>query len=146
MRNKLQICFREQIAAILLRFSFTWNAKERSISASRKRNFLTIAEIIFPLILGHSQQVVKRDIKSLSSYIIHPSALRFIMLFIFFLHYLTFFFIPVTVTCPQPKHAVWGQCTDTDTFSLTKDWINWDTFGCLLYFSVHFVSSSLLWC
>lgn len=43
-----------------------------AISALRKLFFIPHRDIVFSPILGHSEKVVKREIKSLSSYIIHP--------------------------------------------------------------------------
>ncbi len=96
----------------------------------------------FSPVLGHSQNVVKREIKSLSSYIIHPwpwgtsccsssSATS---------HFSSFQL--QTSTCPRC-----GQCTDAGTFSIISLWrceISWE----ILSFVCLFASWRLfpLWC
>ena len=112
--------------------SSPWNAK--TLSALRKRNFPAV-EGNSSLILGHCQQVVKRDVKSLSSSI--PG------LEVFFLRYPTFFFISVTPvrsanTGGGGLGGVRGQRLDVAMVSLKFNTQS-DGFQC-----IHFTLSSVL--
>lgn len=95
----------------------TWNIKKLNYFCIEERKpFQPIDEIIFSPILGHSQKVAKREIKSLSSCIIRvwPWGTSCCSSTSATSHYSSFQL--QAFIRPQCKYAAWGQFTDIETF------------------------------